>query len=68
MTAKEKANQLCLKFSKDGLILSIDIKAALIVVEEVLEANPHIKGVGTNYQLIWSYNFWIEVRKELEKL
>ncbi len=66
MTAKQKAEELILKFREvpieDSVMwyvgYEISKECALIAVDEILDA------VGTNY----SINYWQEVKQEIEKL
>ncbi len=63
MTPQEKAKELAIKFSIGGFQQRNDgIQCALIAVDEILyEQNEFIQ---TKEQ----YNYWQEVKKEIEKL
>ena len=68
MTAQEKAKELVDKFARiDGYVDSIDLskcefekKCAFIAVDELIEVTASIETSD--------YYFWIEVKKEIEKL
>jgi hypothetical protein len=71
MTPKEKAIELYDKFIKDYYIGKEpdNIKqCALIVVEEILDQhNSYYDTIGENLARI-KYNYWSEVKQELEKM
>ena len=60
MTAKDKANKLCMTFLMETDIPSKAIakQCALICVDEILEIPLHIYGLG----------YWKNVKQEIEKL
>ena len=63
ITTKEKVEDICLKFSPDGFIFDTETKSALIVVDEVLSVlyEYHYDSESG------AYEFYSEVKKELEK-
>ena len=67
MTPKEKAKQLYDKFKKetDGIASynydSVNIKCALIAVNEILEDREEIDGMR-----VINDPYWLEVKKEIE--
>lgn len=65
MKAKEKAEELYQKFDLDTGLMSIERKqCAIIAVDEILKLEQARLIVGNhNY-----YDYYIEVKKELEKL
>ena len=68
MTPKEKAKELYDKFymaipnNEMGLDNEASIQCALIAVDEIIEANPY------KLSLEGKFNFWAEVKQEIEKL
>ena len=65
MTAKEKAKLLFKMYN----IIVIDEKAkqcALITVNEIINSNPHSNPFNTDVYL--TMEFWIDVKKEIQKL
>ncbi len=75
MNPKEKAIELYNKFRNENPVMAINIRAkkqALICVDEII-ANCPFKDVGVKFDSIESRldaieKYWIEVKKELEKL
>jgi hypothetical protein len=84
MTPKEKAVELYNKYEQLGKDFTRGVsmaefakQCALIVVDEILNSNPHIyieKG-GSDCRGDWSYKeaqsnqlYWQEVKQEIEKL
>ena len=59
MTAKEKAMEIAMKFDKYGQTDNA-VKCALICVDEILEE------LGEELEL--AYNYWTEVKQEINKL
>lgn len=71
MTPKEKAKELVDKMwnidERCGSIGFHEAKqCALIAVDEVLKVLKQLE--KTEYKMIMSENFWLEVREEIEKL
>ena len=66
MTPKEKAKLL---FAMHNMIVVTDEKAkqcALITVNEIINSNPHSNPFNTDVYL--TMEFWIDVKKEIQKL
>jgi len=59
MTPKEKAMEIAMKFDKDGQTDNAII-CALICVDEILN--------GSRLFYIEDYDYWKEVKQEIEKL
>ena len=72
MTAQEKANQLVKKYYRDSDLLVEDLiwiqakECALIAVDEIILANPHSNPFNT--EVVSTMKYWVEVRKEIQKL
>ena len=72
MTAKETANQLVNKFikhsraEKDLKPIESAKQCALIAVDQIILANPHSNPFNT--EVVSTMKYWVEVRKEIEKL
>jgi len=77
MTAKEKAEELITHFKMilmdedtdcgcEILCTSIAKKCALVTVNNVINANPHSNPFNTDIYSTMKY--WINVKKEIEKL
>jgi hypothetical protein len=66
MTPKEKAIQLYDKFHVWDTMNHKEVKTlALIAVDEILESNPTL--ISCDGEEL-NYAYWIEVKKEIEKL
>lgn len=65
MTPKEKAIELCLKFSTDGLIMDDEIRYGLIAAEEI---KNHLLEVLDNEVSGIHAIYWNKVKEEIEKL
>jgi hypothetical protein len=76
MKAQEKAKQLVDKFKKNtrafnettgwGDYLYDAKQCALIAVDQIILANPHSNPFNT--EVVSTMDYWLEVRKEIEKL
>ena len=74
MTPKAKAKELFKKYSKGkdkhGWSLcefdSCAKQCALIAVQEILNCNPHSNPFNTD--VYSTYDYWFQVKKEIEKL
>jgi hypothetical protein len=68
MTPKEKANELVdMMYFSSLKITKKDAKnCALIAVQHVINANPHSNPLNTEVHS--TMGFWINVKKEIEKL
>ena len=74
MTPQEKAIELVSAYARiDGYIDSIDLsrcefekKCALIAVDEIFNVLKKLE--KTEYKMIMSENFWLEVKQEIERL
>lgn len=72
MEAKEKAEQLLLKFlkidnnTKEWFNKYMAKQCALISVQEIINANPHSNPLNTDVYSTMDY--WLEVKNEIEKL
>jgi hypothetical protein len=64
MTIKEKALELVNKFLAMGLMHTVAIKCAAIVVDEILNAIPKRAGEYVNPDI----RIWRKVKSELKKL
>ena len=62
MTPKEKALELYNKMYDYSLFEEEAKRCALIAVDEIIEANPY------KLSLEGKFNFWAEVKQEIEKL
>ena len=70
ITPKEKAIELCHKFSTDGLIMDAEIRCALILVDEILTHMLFWKS-DDKIGLLNSINtrkFWQQVKHEINQL
>lgn len=88
MNAKEKANELFNRFNKEGMpqiskVINRHIRkemikqCALIAVDEIIKANPHLwiqktvnyDGYAKTYdEEVMNKEWWQEVKQEIEKL
>lgn len=76
MNPKEKANELFNKYLSinlsqvndlvDGIRIALAKKCALIAVNEILNCNPHTNPFNTDVYSSWEY--WQQVKQEIEKL
>ena len=69
MNAKEKAEELVDKY--DSILTYLESKnkakkCALIAVQEIISSNPHSNPLNTNVYSTMGY--WIEVKREIERL
>ena len=62
MNPKQKANQLFLKFIDTSKFHKSAKKAAIICVNEIIEANTNFTG------LVLNGDYWEEVKQEIDKL
>jgi hypothetical protein len=62
MTPKEKAQELAMRFDRDGETDNA-IACALICVDEILEALWRVKSVICD----WQITYYVEVKQELEQ-
>ena len=70
MTPQTKARKLIDRFISDGLHqkhmgITSARQCALILVDEIINSNPHSNPLNTDTFSTMSY--WLEVKKELEK-
>lgn len=68
LTPKEKAIELCHKFSTDGLIMDAEIRCALILVDEILAHMLFWKSDGKIGLDINKRIFWEQVKNEINQL
>ena len=77
MNAKEKAEELCFKFQGDfNLNWTMSKRCALITVDEIIKETPklipdetYIDDIcGVDYFINEMYDYWIEVKNDIEKL
>ena len=76
MNPKEKANELFNKYLSinlsqvndlvDGIRIALAKKCALIAVQEILNCNPHTNPFNTD--VYSTYDYWFQVKQEIEKL
>lgn len=65
MTTQEKAKELIDKFDIGEQLPYYSIKHALICVDEILKSNP--TKIDCNSSEL-NYKYWVEVKKEIQKL
>lgn len=76
MTPKAKAKELFNKYLSinlsqvndlvDGIRMALSKKCALIAVQEILNSNPHTNPFNTD--IYSTYDYWFQVKLEIEKL
>lgn len=66
MTPEEKAVALVQAFIDEGFLPAVARIAALIAVDEIIEANPIIFRLDNT--IMSNKNYWQEVKKEIEAL
>ena len=72
MKPKEKAEELVLKYlridnnTKEWLNKHMAKQCALITVNEIINSNPHSNPFNTD--VYSTMEFWIQVKKEIQKL
>jgi len=64
MNPQEKAKELLDKFKPHATDSSK--KCALIAVQEILNCNPHTNDFNTD--VYSTYDYWFQVKQEIEKL
>ena len=78
MTPKEKAKDLYNKFRNENSVMTANVKAkkqAIIAVEEIIKSEPNIPMFSDKYNIrtksyksITAFEYWQEVKRELELL
>lgn len=66
MTAYLKAKELIIVFQILTINFELARKSALFTVQEILNSNPHSNPLNT--EVYSTFDYWIEVKKELNKL
>lgn len=73
MTAKEKAKEMYCKYTDALNIRDLQTTAnpfakqcALIAVDQIILANPHSNPFNT--EVVSTMKYWVDVRKEIQKL
>ena len=66
MTPKEKAKELCLKFSTDECIMEDEKRCALIAVDEIILC--YSRSFDDDWYSQDQLQYWQEVKQEIEKL